>query len=115
MTRDGSSVEEVALALRQMLAQCEHITAGGRDRFLADDLDAQILRLAAERLVITLQAAVEDLPPGFVETHADLPFATVRGMRNRLAHGYVDVNPAIVWETLSGRLPEFVRDVLQRL
>lgn len=106
---------EVAAALRQVLAQCEHITSGGRDRFLAPDLDAQILRLAAERIVITLQAAIEDLPDGFVDRHDDLPFIAVRGMRNRLAHGYVDINAEVVWETIAGRLPRFVRDVIERL
>ena len=72
-------------------------------------------RLAAERLVITVQAALDDLPDAFVDENVDLPFALVRGMRNRLAHGYDDIDARIVWQTLAGRLPEFVREVVRRL
>lgn len=115
MTRPPVEPAELASALRQILAQCEHIVAGGEERFLSEDLDAQILRLAAERLIITLQAVLDDLPQSFVEQHPELPFAAVRGMRHRLAHGYDDINAAIVWRTLSGRLPHFVRTVLRGL
>jgi len=33
----------------------------------------------------------------------------MRGMRNRLAHGYFDINLDIVWETVQQALPELER------
>lgn len=115
MTRDRSTPPELAVSLRRALAQCRHLTAQGRDAFLDPGLDAQIRRLAGERLVITVQAVLDDLPEGFTEEHADLPFATVRGMRNRLAHGYDDIDATIVWRTLDVRLPHFLDEVISRL
>jgi uncharacterized protein with HEPN domain len=30
----------------------------------------------------------------------------MRGMRNRMAHGYFDINLDIVWDTLNSSLPD---------
>jgi uncharacterized protein with HEPN domain len=32
----------------------------------------------------------------------------MRGMRNRIAHGYFDINLAVVWETVHCALPELL-------
>ena len=32
----------------------------------------------------------------------------MRGMRNRIAHGYYDINLEVVWETVSVALPDLV-------
>lgn len=115
MTGQRSSPDEVADALRTALAQCRYITSFGRPGFLGDGLEAQVLRLAGERLIITVQSALDGLAAAFLAENDDLPFALVRGMRNRLAHGYGDIDADIVWATLAGRLPEFVAEVLVRL
>lgn len=115
MRHRWSSDAELAVALSTIVATCEHITAAGLDQFLAEDLDGQILRLAAERLIVTLQAVLDDLPESFADDHADLPFDGVAGMRRRLATGHDYIDARIVWQTLEGRLPDFVREVLRRL
>jgi uncharacterized protein with HEPN domain len=33
----------------------------------------------------------------------------MRGMRNRIAHGYFDINLDVVWETVQVALPELLR------
>ncbi|UNX55865.1 hypothetical protein MF406_06445 [Georgenia sp. TF02-10] len=105
----------MADALRTALAQCRYITSFGRTGFLGDGLEAQVLRLAGERLIITVQSALDDLPAAFLGQNDDLPFALVRGMRDRLALGHGDVDAEIVWATIAGRLPELVAQVLDRL
>ncbi len=35
----------------------------------------------------------------------------MRGMRNRIAHGYFDINLDVVWDTLQTALPEFLRQL----
>jgi len=32
----------------------------------------------------------------------------MRGLRNRIAHGYFDINLDVVWETLNTALPELL-------
>jgi uncharacterized protein with HEPN domain len=34
--------------------------------------------------------------PDFVANHPDIPWRQMRGMRNRMAHGYFDINLEIV-------------------
>ena len=41
----------------------------------------------------------------FVEAHAEIPWQQMRGMRNRMAHGYFDINFDIVWATLHDAIP----------
>lgn len=36
----------------------------------------------------------------------DIPWQQMRGMRNRLAHGYFDINLNVVWDTLQSALPD---------
>jgi uncharacterized protein with HEPN domain len=33
----------------------------------------------------------------------------MKGMRNRLAHGYFDINLDVVWETVSNALPSLLQ------
>ena len=35
----------------------------------------------------------------------------MRGMRNRIAHGYFDVNLDVVWETVQTALPELLKQL----
>jgi uncharacterized protein with HEPN domain len=35
----------------------------------------------------------------------------MKGMRNRMAHGYVDINLAVVWSTAQDALPVLSRQV----
>jgi len=44
--------------------------------------------------------------PEFVNAHPQIPWREMRGMRNRMAHGYFDINLDIVWETVQKALPE---------
>lgn len=48
----------------------------------------------------------------FAATHSEIPWAQMRGMRNRMAHGYFDVDLNIVWDTVKSSLPELERQLL---
>ena len=45
--------------------------------------------------------------------HPEIPWAKMRGMRNRMAHGYFDTNLEIVWDTVRLSLPELERQLLE--
>jgi uncharacterized protein YutE (UPF0331/DUF86 family) len=45
---------------------------------------------------------------GFTEgmaQYAEIPWRSMRGMRNRIAHGYFDIDLAVVWDTLQTAIP----------
>lgn len=47
----------------------------------------------------------------FTEMHSQMPWRSMRGMRNRIAHGYFDINLDVVWDTLQTALPELLRQL----
>lgn len=49
--------------------------------------------------------------PEFVARHPTLPWQQMRGMRNRMAHGYFDIDLDVVWETVQVALPDLERQL----
>lgn len=44
----------------------------------------------------------------FAQAHVEVPW---RGMRNRIAHGYFDINLDVVWDTVQTALPELLKQL----
>lgn len=44
----------------------------------------------------------------FVALHPQVPWRSMKGMRNRLAHGYFDINLDVVWDTVQTALPSLL-------
>ena len=51
--------------------------------------------------------------PEFVQRFSDVPWKSMRGMRNRMAHGYFDIDLAIVWQTMHTSLPELASRLIE--
>lgn len=47
----------------------------------------------------------------FTEAHADVPWRSMRNMRNRMAHGYFDIDLEVVWETVQDWLPALLKQL----
>ena len=56
---------------------------------------------------------VMDGYPEFTQAHTEVPWRDMRGMRNRMAHGYFDINLELVWETVQEWLPELLTQLSQ--
>lgn len=50
--------------------------------------------------------------PEFTAAHPSLPWREMRGMRNRMAHGYFDIDLEVVWETIQTSLPALLRQLV---
>jgi uncharacterized protein with HEPN domain len=83
-----------------------------REEFRADKRTQQAVIMS---LIIIGEAAarIMDQYGDFVAAHSAIPWRGMRGMRNRIAHGYFDVNLEIVWETVQAALPELSRHLRQ--
>lgn len=49
---------------------------------------------------------IEKSHPAFAAGHAQVPWALMCTMRNRVAHGYFKVDYELVWNTIHADLPE---------
>jgi uncharacterized protein with HEPN domain len=50
--------------------------------------------------------------PEFAEEHPELPFAKAKGMRNRIAHEYENINLKLVWLTFHQSIPQFEKALI---
>ena len=67
-----------------------------------------MLMLSLTRLLEIIGEAANGVSESFREEHKDIPWKKIIGMRNRLIHGYFDIDPDIVWETVKTDLPPLV-------
>lgn len=81
-----------------------------KDDFLADRRTQQAVIMS---LIIIGEAAtkVMDSYAEFTQTHADVPWRSMRNMRNRMAHGYFDINLDVVWDTTQQWLPDLLEQL----
>lgn len=75
--------------------------------FLVDKRTQQAVIMC---LIIIGEAATKtmDRYPKFVDKNQEVPWRSIRGMRNRIAHGYFDINLNVVWDTVQTALPELL-------
>lgn len=83
---------------------CAFVQGMTQDDFRQDKRTQQAVIMS---LIIVGEAATKmmDGYPGFVQAHAQVPWRSMRGMRNRIAHGYFDINLDLVWDTVQTALP----------
>jgi len=86
---------------------CSFIEGLGKDEFLADKRTQQAVIMS---LMIIGEAAakVAENHSMFIEQHPEILWDSMRGMRNRIAHGYFDINLDVVWNTAQSALPELL-------
>lgn len=81
--------------------------AGDRQR-LDDD---EVLQFAIVRLVEIIGEACRGLSTAVKERHPEVDWAGISGMRNRLAHGYFDINLDVVWSAACVEVPQLLEQV----
>jgi uncharacterized protein with HEPN domain len=76
------------------------------------DLDTdRKLSLSLIRLLEVIGEAANGLSDGFRESHSDIPWDSIINMRNRLIHGYFDINLDVVWQTVTEDLQELIKSL----
>jgi uncharacterized protein with HEPN domain len=78
--------------------------------FLADRRTQQAVIMS---LVIIGEASTRVMEgyAAFTEAHPEVPWRSMRGMRNRMAHGYFDIDLHVVWDTVQEWLPELLKQL----
>ncbi|MGE3693159.1 MAG: DUF86 domain-containing protein [Novosphingobium sp.] len=78
-----------------------------KEDFLADKRTQQAVIL---NVIVIGEAATRlmDHHPATIAALPQIEWRSMRGMRNRIANGYYDINLEVVWETVSVALPELI-------
>ena len=102
MDRDNGSILDILELARTIMA---YVAGVPRQEFLRD---TQIQDSVIRRLEIIGEAAGR-ISPGFCDTHPEIQWSEIRGMRNRTIHGYDDIDMDIVWDTVERDIPHLIQ------
>ena len=81
----------------------------GRTR---SDLDTdEMLSLALVRLLEIIGEAAKNVPPEIRDAHTQIPWSLIARTRDRLAHGYFDIDLDRVWEIITNDLPPLTQAI----
>lgn len=83
--------------------------ASGKTR--ADLDDNRMLTLALVKEIEIIGEAATHISKVYQQTTPHIPWAAITGMRNRLIHGYFEVNLDRVWETVTIALPPLIEQL----
>ncbi len=89
---------------------CTFVEGLGKDDFLEDKRTQQAVIMS----FIIIGEAATKVMDGYIEftqTHPEVPWRSMRNMRNRMAHGYFDINLDVVWETAQEWLPGLLKQL----
>lgn len=75
--------------------------------------DKRTQRAVVMSIMIIGEAATKimDGYPDFTQAHPEIPWRAMRGMRNRITHGYFDINLDVVWNTVQTALPDLLKQL----
>ena len=95
--------------LRHMLDSAKEAVefAAGKSRTDLDD--DRKLSLAIIKSIEIIGEAASKVSEARKAENDNIPWRDIIGMRNRLSHGYFDVNLDIVWETLQTDIPNIIQ------
>lgn len=87
---------------------CTYVEGLQKDDFLDDRRTQQAVTMS---VIICGEAATKIMESytDFANSHPEIPWRGMRGMRNRIAHGYFDINLDIVWDTVQTALPQLLQ------
>jgi uncharacterized protein with HEPN domain len=100
-------IEHIQIAATNALSFVEGLN---KEDFLNDTRTQQAVIMS---LIIIGEAATKimDRYAEFAQTNGQVPWPNMRGMRNRIAHGYFDIDLDIVWDTVQEALPQLLKQL----
>ena len=79
------------------------------DGLSRSDLDAdRKLQLALTQLCVIIGEAAAQIPRHDCAKYPEIPWPQIVGLRNRIVHGYFDVDMDIVWQIIQQDLPSLI-------
>jgi uncharacterized protein with HEPN domain len=104
MERDNASLLDIARFAETIV----QLTTGMDESAFQADLRTQ---LAVLYELTVLGEAVKRLSPEFRESHPEVPWRNIAGMRDKLVHDYDGINLKRVWEAVQISIPNLLNQI----
>jgi uncharacterized protein with HEPN domain len=66
---------------------------------------------AVLKQIETIGEAVRNIPIPFTKKYSFIEWSKIIGMRNKLSHGYFDIDLDIVWNTITDEIPKLKKGI----
>jgi uncharacterized protein with HEPN domain len=103
------SPESDLIRLRHMLDFAQKAVQFTKGYSRSDFDNNEMLSLAVIHLIEMLGEASRSISEEYREKYPEIPWDLIAGTRNRLAHGYIDVDLDIIWTIVKKDLPSLIR------
>ncbi|MBI3982852.1 MAG: DUF86 domain-containing protein [Gemmatimonadetes bacterium] len=97
--------------LRHMLDAARKVITFSHGRSRTDLESDEQLALAIVRLLEIVGEAAKQVSAGSRTAHPEIPWREIAGTRDRLIHGYFDVDLDVVWSIVTRDMPGLVASV----
>ncbi|OGU11836.1 MAG: hypothetical protein A2X61_15510 [Ignavibacteria bacterium GWB2_35_12] len=99
------------IRLRHMLDAANKIMKFIKNRSRSDLDTDEMLILAILKLIEIIGEAASSVTFEIKEKHPEIPWRQIISVRNRLIHGYFDINHNILWEIVIKDLPPLIKNL----
>ena len=103
--------KEDTVRLRHMLDYARKAVQFTQGRSRTDLGADEVLALAIVHLVEIIGEAARTISGELRERYPEVPWDLISGTRNRLAHGYIDVDLDIIWTIVTKDLPPLIKEL----
>jgi uncharacterized protein with HEPN domain len=86
----------------------EFINGASRDDFLKDVLKQRAVGMNLLMIGEVVTRLMDEFPE-IVAEHPELPWMKIKGMRNRMAHGYFNIDLDTIWDTATTAIPKLIQ------
>ena len=97
-----------SISMRQMLDHAREAAQLARQHSRAELESNRLLGLALLQLLLVLGEAASRVSPAYREKHLEIPWGQIIGLRNRLIHGYDNIDFDILWKIIAEDLPPLI-------
>lgn len=105
------SRRETAVPLRHMLDHAKEAVSIARGKTRGDLDKDRLLNLALVRLLEIIGEAASRVPKNDRDLYPEIPWPEIVSLRNRLIHGYDEVDFDILWQIVRTDLPPLIDKV----
>lgn len=106
--RDIRSVRKIIDYIDDVINYCDGLS---KSEFFEDEKTVN----ACAFCVMQIGEIIRDISDNFINSHSNIPWHSIRGMRNRIVHDYDNIDLTILWNTINDSLPELKNDFMKIL
>lgn len=99
------------VSLRHMQDHAQEVLSMARGKHRQDLNQDRMLELALVRLIEIIGKAAGRVNPENQKKYSSIPWPQIIGMRNRLIHGYDQVDLNLLWDTIEIDLPPLLSEL----